>query len=184
LLLKNKYDTHRFRLNFSEIISYDRDLMLVTQLTYNNIEILDKIKNLINDTKNEEYKLKYKGLVDFRNLLSHNIKPLTLRDTNSYLVPKSFDWFTTNGNNYKKLMWSNFDQQELNWCSLSEFMVDRKMSIISDFKDILSEEFSYLDTMFKTKKYELCGPPIADRIRDNDNVSGLTIFNLFKKIFT
>jgi hypothetical protein len=182
-LLVNKYNTHKFRLNFSEIISYDRDLMLVTQLTYNNIEILDKIKNLINDTKNEFYKEKFRGLVDFRNLLSHNIKPLTLREDGKYYVPKTFEWFTTNGNDHKKIIWSTFNQNEIEWCQLNEFMRDRKMSIITDFKDIITEEQHYFDNMFKKGRYKLCEPPIYDKIKNTENVSGNTFITLIRKIF-
>jgi hypothetical protein len=171
----DRYNKHKItKNNLNDIIHYDRDFILVTHLTYNNIELLDKIRNLIrNDSEETFYKDKYRDFINFRNLISHNIKPLT-KHSYSYLVPKNFEWFIENGKDDTKLIWGVMT--EIEYQPINDFFTWTIQTIITNFKDILTDEFTYCKKLFNTKqKNKIVDVPTSNVLKNKHKpLSGTT----------
>ena len=150
LLLKHKYRNHKInKKNIIEVISYDRDVLLVTHLTYNNISILDKINKQIKGIE-EKYNEEYKDFINFRNLITHNIKPLT-KVGYQYEVPKNFEWFTQNGKDTDNLIWSDESFfKGIAYQPIVDYFHYCINVIISSFKCILKDEMTYCEHLFNT----------------------------------
>lgn len=174
-LQQKKYNKHKFnKHNFSDIIVYDRDFVLVTHLTYNNIELLDKIHNLINNSNGEPHVNKFVDFINLRNMLSHNIKPLTKYEY-SYLTPKNFDWFTANGKNKEKLIWDKNNFNKLEYQPINDYFNWCVNAIINDFKTVLIEENIFINQLFKQNRVKIVDIPQSMVIRKpSKTVSGLT----------
>ena len=153
-LQTTRYNKHKIRHNnLNDVLHYDKDFILVTHLIYNNIEILDKINDLLNGKSGiGSFKTKYRDFINFRNLLSHNIKPLTKYD-NSYLVPKNFEWFTNNAKDDLKIIWSdNHLFNNIEYQPINEYLTWGVEVIISDFKELLTSEFTYCKSLFNNEQ--------------------------------
>ena len=158
-LQQKKYNKHKFnKHNLSDIIVYDRDFVLITHLTYNNIELLDKIHNLINNSNDEPYKNKFVDFINLRNTLSHNIKPLTKYEY-CYMTPKNFVWFTTNGKNKEKLIWDENNFKELEYQPINDYFNWCINAVIDDFKTVLTDEYRYMNRLFKQNKLKIVDIP-------------------------
>lgn len=188
-ILKNLYIIHRLKVdrynkhrintnNLNDVTHYDRDYILSTHLTYNNLELLDKISNLIKYKKNNSFHInKHNGFVSFRNLMTHNIKPLT-KINYHYEVPKNLDWFNEKGVETKNFIWSNSEFFEgLEYQPINEYLSQCIEFIITDFKEILTYEFSFMNYLFKqTPKTEIVDVPQSNILKTKiyESISGTT----------
>ncbi|MEI7676916.1 MAG: hypothetical protein WCJ03_09065 [Bacteroidales bacterium] len=145
---------HTFKNNNLKIrLRYDREFLMVTHLMYNNLEILNKIYLTITKKENKKYTDLERNFVLMRNLISHNIKPL-VKISSNYEVPENLEWF--NGVDDKEIIWSDESFfSGLKHHPLKKYYEWCLQNTVSYFKNILTEEYSYMDTEFKNKKNKI-----------------------------
>lgn len=164
---------HTFKKNNLSIrLKYDREFLMVTHLMYNNLEILNKIYSSINNTKKDE---KYTNLerefVQFRNLISHNIKPL-VKISNTYEVPENLEWFLNIDDN--EIIWSDENVfSGLKHQPLTKYCDWCLNKSVKYFKEILVDEFSYMNKEFKRDKNKIVD--ISQNMVLNKNTKNITL---------
>lgn len=177
LLIENKYKNHK--LKESHILYYDRDLLLSCHLYYNIIENFDKINNhikenvVLNKTKDNKYERSNKDFINYRNVLTHNIRPLTKIKNNTYQVPVTWEYFTSHGK--EEFIWSDLEKAEIQYCTLREHLEKILNESLTQFKLLIEEELSFFD---KKSVGKIIDPPEPKGKGDSNGgffTSGTTI---------
>lgn len=144
-LLSNKNKKKRSR-NIIDIIHQENDFILTTHLFYNNIELIDKIfKQLssISTTKTPE------GFIEFRNFITHNIKPVFEIKSGTLRVPSNLEWFiNTSINTNESWIWSDMDFSGVKYQNLSDYINWIFEKSIDSFNKTLEEEINYFKENF------------------------------------
>jgi hypothetical protein len=150
-LLRNVYTTQKLyernknkkARDISNAIDQEVDFIISTHLLFNTIEIIRKIEKTIE--KKDVIKENWAGFIEFRNCLTHNIKPLTKIEQNIYHVPKNFDWFLSNNTSTdESWIWSDKDFfKNLQFQQFPSFLDWCFQKSITVFNDILNEEIIY-----------------------------------------
>lgn len=164
---------HTFkRNNLSIRLRYDREFLMVTHLMYNNLEILNKIYSTINNTKKDgKYTKLEREFVQFRNLISHNIKPL-VKISNAYEVPENLEWFLNIDDN--EIIWSDENVfSGLKHQPLTKYYDWCLNKSVKYFKEILVDEFSYINKEFKKDKNKIVD--ISQNMVLNKNNKNITL---------
>lgn len=158
--------------NQEDIINQEIDFLLSTHLFYNTIEIINKIKFQIDIEIKEA---QHKDFIEFRNHITHNVKPLIKILNNFYHVPENFDWFLDlNMPKNKSWIWSELDSSGLKFQRLSKFFEWCFQKTLTIFNQILHEELEYFSRNLNDKKISDTIPEIKKTTNKLQPVSGTT----------
>ena len=157
------------------VIKQENDFLLATHLVYNSIEIMNKINYQL-DLKNCDQISK--GFIDFRNHLTHNIKPFTKISNKNLHVPSNFDWFSNiNIDTNESWIWSVTDFSGLKFHSLINYLDWCFQKLIDLFNQLLTNEIQY----FKDKLGGIKIPELDIKIISNidlDEPSGTSFISV------
>ena len=136
--------------NQLDIINQEIDFILATHLFFNTIELVDKI-NLHIDIKS--IKQDFNAFTEFRNHLTHNVKPLIKVSNNYYHVPSNFEWFDNlNISTNDSWIWSEFDFTGIKFQRVSTYFEWCFENSLSLFNKALDNEMNYFSKNLKKKK--------------------------------
>jgi len=155
-------------------IHIEMDFILVTHLFYNIIEIVEKIKKQIGDNTNSTSK--FDDFKMFRNVLAHNIKPLTKIINKKYCVPKNLEWFSAACiHNDDTWIWDNKCFNSLKYQSLSLYYEKYYTNALDLFNGVLLSEIEFFDKELKGKKIQDKGTNVEINNNGSCVASGTTI---------
>ena len=75
------------------------------------------------------------------------------------MTPKNFVWFTTNGKNKEKLIWDENNFKELEYQPINDYFNWCINAVIDDFKTVLTDEYRYMNRLFKQNKLKIVDIP-------------------------
>lgn len=134
-------------------IQIEMNFILFTHLFYNIIEIVEKIKVQIGDKTDSTSK--FDDFKIFRNVLAHNIKPLTKIIKNYYHVPENLEWFRKfSVLNNETWIWDDENFAELKYQRLSRYCDNYYNNALSLFNDVLLSEIAFFDKELKGKRIQ------------------------------
>ena len=139
--------------NQLNLINQEIDFLLATHLLFNTVEIVDKINSHIEIMP---IKQNFEAFVEFRNHLTHNIKPLTKIINKYFHVPSNFDWFEDlNIKTNESWIWSEFDFSNLKFQRVSSYFQWCYQNSLDLFNQTLDHEIFYFSNKLKNKKSRL-----------------------------
>lgn len=158
--------------NQLDLINQEIDFLLSTHLFFNTIEIVDKINSHI---EIQPIKQNFNAFIEFRNHLTHNIKPLIKVSNNYYHVPLNFDWFENiNIPTNESWIWSEFDFSSLKFQRLSTYFQWCFENSLNLFNQTLDNELKYFSNNLKGLKISEFEPEIKSNKNELKPSSGTT----------
>lgn len=157
----------------SDIINQEIDFLLATHLFFNSIELVDKINSHINI---QPIKQKFKAFTEFRNHLTHNIKPLIKISNKYYHVPINFEWFDNISiQTNESWIWSEFDFSGINFQRVSKYFKWCLEKSLDLFNKTLDNELNYFSINLNNKKISDFEPKINKNNNELEPASGTII---------
>lgn len=156
------------------IIQQENDFILTTHLFYNNLELIDKIYKQLSTnstTKTPE------GFIEFRNFITHNIRPVVKIKNGILQVPSNLEWFINISiETNESWLWTDADYSVVKYQNLIDYINWSFEKSINSFNKILEEEINYFRINFENVIIIDLNSEIINNI-PTDELSGTTTIN-------
>lgn len=159
--------------NNSQVLHSLRLFTEVTNTLYNSGELINKYNS---DFDNSNINISwFNDFIEFRNTITHNIRPLYSISENQLLVPSNFQWFSLNSSGSTRWIWpiDNFDGIE--YSPLKSFVFEMNARHKQLLFDLINASLNTAKEIFNEKVID---PPTSFDCKTISTL-GLTSGDLF-----